>query len=185
MSSNGYASDISEHISTAGTEASGTSNMKFALNGGLIIGTLDGANIEIREAIGKGNMFTFGLTANEIDSTRAAYQTRTRIEDPRLEEVVNYIRAGEFGDPSPYSDILDSLHPPKDYYLLGADFATYLDAHQRVDAAFRNRAQWARMSILSTAGMSRFSSDRSVTEYANNIWHVKPCKPPTEPSKHH
>jgi len=168
------ASDISEHISTAGMEASGTSNMKFALNGGLIIGTLDGANIEIRDSIGSANMFIFGLTEDKVDLTRKQNQELHQIKDPRLAEAVESIRGGLFGDGLPFEELLHSLNPQRDYYLLGDDFGSYLEAHQRVVAAFKNKSEWAKMSIMSTAGMGYFSSDRSVQEYAEKIWKLTP-----------
>jgi len=158
------ASDISQHISTAGTEASGTSNMKFALNGGLILGTLDGANIEIRDAIGKENMFTFGLTSEQVEAARQKNSTIHKIVDPRLQQAVNAIAAGEFGDPSIFSLVLDGLMPSRDYYLLGEDFASYIDSHNKIDKTFKDKTAWAKMSILSTAGMGMFTSDRSVKE---------------------
>jgi len=150
--------------------------MKFALNGGMIIGTLDGANIEIRDGIGKDNMFIFGLTADQIDGVRQSNSSKHVIEDPRLQESVNAIRSGEFGDPSPYHEVIDALIPSRDHYLLGTDFASYLDAHKRVDEAFRKKSLWAKMSILSTAGMGKFNSDRSIAEYASKVWDVQPCK---------
>jgi len=174
------ASDISQHISTAGTEASGTSNMKFALNGGLIVGTLDGANIEIRDEIGHDNMFIFGLTADKIEQTRKEYRTRDRVEDPRLQEALNTIRSGEFGDASYFNELCDAVYPPRDFYLLGADFASYLDASAEVDKAYVNKSAWAKKSILSTAGMGKFTSDRSIKDYAENIWGVKPSPPPKD-----
>jgi len=173
------SSDISEHISTAGMEASGTSNMKFALNGGLIIGTMDGANIEIRDCIGHENMFIFGLTAEKVEPARKENQSHQFIKDPRLEEAVNMIQAGTFGDPHIFADIVYTLIPTRDYYLLGDDFGSYLEAHQRVTEAFKDKTKWAKMSILSTAGMGKFSSDRSVKEYAEKIWHVGPITYPT------
>lgn len=171
------ASDLSEHISTAGMEASGTSNMKFALNGGLIIGTLDGANIEIRDAIGPENMFVFGITADQVGSTRQTNYSKHHIEEPRLQQAVDAVRSGEFGDPDQFNDILDPLIPSRDYYLLGSDFSDYLEAHNRVDKTFQDKAQWARMSILSTAGMGLFTSDRSIREYADKIWNIIPVRP--------
>jgi len=174
------ASDISQHISTAGTEASGTSNMKFALNGGLIVGTLDGANIEIREEIGLDNMFIFGLTADKIEATRKEYRVKEKIEDSRLQESINTIRSGEFGDPAFFGDLCDAVFPPKDFYLLGADFASYLDASKEVDRVYANKSLWAKKSILSTAGMGKFTSDRSIRDYAENIWGVKPSPPPKD-----
>jgi starch phosphorylase len=170
------ANDISQHISTAGTEASGTSNMKFALNGGLIVGTLDGANIEIRDAIGHDNMFIFGLTADKIDKKRQELSTHHTIENPRLLEAINSIRSGEFGEASIFDPICDSLIPSRDFYLLGADFESYMKAHQEVDKLFSDKAKWAKMSILSTAGMGKFSSDRSIHEYASQIWGVEACR---------
>jgi len=175
------ASDISQHISTAGTEASGTSNMKFALNGGLIVGTLDGANIEIRDEIGHENMFIFGLTADKVEENRKLCRTQEKIQDSRLQETVNLIRSGEFGDPSYFGELCDALFPPKDFYLLGTDFASYIDASKEVDRVYANQASWAKKSILSTAGMGKFTSDRSIRDYAENIWGVKPSHPPKEP----
>jgi len=171
------ANDISQHISTAGMEASGTSNMKFALNGGLIIGTLDGANIEIRDEIGHENMFIFGLTAPEIAPTRKENQCKFNILDPRMQEAVNMIRSGQFGDPNIFNEFVDSLIASRDYYLLGNDFASYMEVHKRVEETFKNKSKWAKMSILSTAGMGMFTSDRSIKEYAEKIWNVKPVPP--------
>jgi len=154
--------------------------MKFALNGGMIIGTLDGANIEIRDGIGHENMFIFGLETHQVPATRAANATKHSIHDPRLQKAVDSIRSGTFGDPSLFHEICDSLLPSRDFYLLGDDFSSYLDAHSRVDKAFKNQKEWAKMSILSTAGMGNFTSDRSVKDYAEKIWNVVP-NVPTEP----
>jgi len=169
------ANDISQHISTAGTEASGTSNMKFALNGGLIVGTLDGANIEIRDAIGHENMFTFGIETNMVEKTRQDNAFKHMIDDYRLQEAVNAIRSGEFGEPHIFDPICDSLIPSRDFYLLGSDFSSYMRALQEVDKTFRDKPKWANKSILSTAGMGFFSSDRAVHEYASKIWGVEAC----------
>jgi len=177
------ASDLSQHISTAGMEASGTSNMKFALNGGLIIGTLDGANIEIREAIGLDNMFIFGKTADQVGPTRQSNSTKFSAhgEDPRYVQAILAVKSGQFGPGETFNDIIDPLlNPSHDFYLLGADFASYLDAHDKVDKAFQNKNQWTKLSIQSTAGMGIFSSDRSIKEYADNIWNVKPIKLPSQ-----
>jgi len=167
------ASDISEHISTAGMEASGTSNMKFALNGGLIIGTLDGANIEIRDAIGHENMFIFGLTEDKVQPAREHNKTLSGIQDPRLLEVAQTIRSGLFGNAQEFEELVVSLTPSYDYYLLGEDFGSYLEAHKRIEKVFVDTKEWTKMSIMSTAGMGIFSSDRSVEEYAKNIWNVE------------
>jgi len=148
--------------------------MKFALNGGLIIGTMDGANIEIRDAIGHENVFIFGLTADKVNAAREEHKAQEVIKDPRLMDVVKTIRSGFFGDPKHFEDLCNSLTPQYDYYLLGEDFASYLEAHQRVTTAFQNKQKWAKMSILSTAGMGKFSSDRSVREYAEKIWGISP-----------
>jgi starch phosphorylase len=174
------ANDISEHISTAGMEASGTSNMKFALNGGLIIGTPDGANIEIAEAVGQENMFMFGLTADRVEAKRKANQTKTVVEDPNLLDAIEALEAGMFGPRETFVEIINSFKPAQDYYLLGADFGAYLDAHRRCDKAFQRKEDWARMSIINTASMGRFSSDRAVQEYADKVWNVKPVKMPDD-----
>lgn len=170
------ASDLSQHISTAGMEASGTSNMKFALNGGLIIGTLDGANIEIRDCIGHENMFIFGLTADQVESARWANSRKYTIEDPNLQAVADSIRSGQFGDPNLFNEIVDTLRPARDYFLVGSDFDSYLRAHEQVDETFQNKSKWAKMSILSTAGMGFFSSDRSIRQYAEKIWEISYVK---------
>lgn len=169
------ASDISEHISTAGTEASGTSNMKFALNGGLIIGTLDGANIEIREEIGEENMFIFGCLADQVEDIRHNQRYRHVPMNPDLARVLETIKSGTFGDHSIFTPLIDTLALGGDYYLISHDFASYLDAQSRVDACFKNQKEWTRKSILSTASMGKFSSDRSIREYAEQIWKIRPC----------
>lgn len=172
------ASDISQHISTAGTEASGTSNMKFALNGGLILGTMDGANIEIAQEIGKENMFIFGCLAHEVEDIRHNQKYRKTPLDPQLEIVFDAIRSGRFGDFEIFSPLIDSITIGGDYYLISNDFASYLDAQERVDKEFKDQSNWARKSILSSARMGKFSSDRSIHEYAEEIWKIKPCPLP-------
>eukprot|EP00475_Leptophrys_vorax_P027913 TRINITY_DN3994_c0_g3_i4.p1 TRINITY_DN3994_c0_g3~~TRINITY_DN3994_c0_g3_i4.p1 ORF type:complete len:758 (-),score=89.66 TRINITY_DN3994_c0_g3_i4:26-2275(-) len=176
------ASDLSQHISTAGTEASGTSNMKFALNGGLIIGTMDGANVEIAEEIGEENMFIFGVRAHEVPRLRrerAGYNP-----DGRFINAIEMIRDGQFGWNDYFAPLVQSLDGTTggDFYLLANDFASYLDAQARVDATWRDKAKWERMSILSTAGTSKFSSDRTIAEYARDIWHVEACKLEVQPA---
>jgi starch phosphorylase len=171
------AADLSEQISTAGKEASGTGNMKFALNGALTIGTLDGANIEIREAVGAENFFLFGLTAQEVlDLKSSGYNPRHYYDtNPELHEVLDRIATGEFseGDREVFKPIVEDLlhHDP---YLLLADYQAYADCQAQVDAAYRDREAWTRMSILNSARVGRFSSDRTIREYCNDIWDVKP-----------
>ena len=172
------ASDISQHISTAGTEASGTSNMKFVLNGGLILGTDDGANIEIREEIGDDNIFTFGVKAHEVEELRHKYRFRKLAMDPALEKVFMQLQQGAFTSSKVLGPLLDTLTVGCDHYLLSADFADYLRAHERVDQMFLDKKAWARRSILCTAGMGKFSSDRAIQQYAEQIWGLKPCPVP-------
>jgi starch phosphorylase len=171
------AADLSEQISTAGMEASGTGNMKFALNGALTIGTLDGANIEIGEEVGADNIFIFGATAEEIARLRGqGYDPMREIEAcPRLGEVLRMITDGLFSpdDPARFRPILDAL-VTRDWFYVLKDFAAYLEAQDRVDAAWREPERWTRMSILNTAGMGKFSSDRMALEYAKRIWNVDP-----------
>jgi starch phosphorylase len=171
------AADLSQQISTAGTEASGTGNMKFALNGALTIGTLDGANIEIMEEVGRDNIFVFGLNAEEVVdlrfrgySPRALYQT-----DPELRRILDAIAGDTFcrGTPGLFRPIVDSLLEQGDHYLLCADFAAYLACQDVVGRCFGDRSRWNRMSILNTAGTGKFSSDRTISEYARDIWGIK------------
>jgi len=173
------AADLSEQISTAGKEASGTGNMKFAMNGALTIGTLDGANVEIREAVGADNFFTFGLTA---DAVMAAYargrRPRDRYEsDPELREAIDQVGSGLFsrGNASLYRPLVDALLD-RDDYLAFDDYRSYLETQAAVDAAFRDQARWTRMSILNVARTGRFSSDRAIREYCGRIWHAVPVR---------
>ena len=172
------ASDLSEQISTAGTEASGTGNMKFALNGALTIGTLDGANIEIMEEVGRGNIFIFGMTAGEVAREKHA-PIRTPLgichSDPAIEEVIDSIRNGTFsnGDRQLFKPIVDSLLDPNDPYLLLKDLESYLTCQVGVEEVYRDRPEWARRAILNVARMGKFSSDRAVREYARDIWGIK------------
>lgn len=172
------ASDLSQHISTAGTEASGTSNMKFALNGGLILGTMDGANVEIREEIGDSNIFIFGCLAEEVSGIRHRQKYRQMEISSKLSDVIGSINGGKFGAPGPIRPLLDTLTVGGDYYLISHDFISYLEAQERVDQAFKNKSLWAKMSILSTANMGKFSSDRTIDEYAREIWNADPCQVP-------
>nr|GMD14122.1 alpha-glucan phosphorylase, H isozyme [Ipomoea batatas] len=172
-------SELSQHISTAGMEASGTSNMKFALNGCLIIGTLDGANVEIREEIGEQNFFLFGARADEVPRLRKERENGQFKPDPRFEEAKQFIRSGAFGSYD-YNPLLDSLEGDSgygrgDYFLVGQDFPSYIDAQAKVDEAYKDRKRWIKMSILSTAGSGKFSSDRTVSQYAKEIWNIEKC----------
>ena len=171
------ACDLSEQISTAGTEASGTGNMKAALNGALTIGTLDGANVEIRDEVGPENMFIFGHTAEQVEALRAAsYSPRPFIEAcPALARVIDTIAHGpiERARPGVFRPVVDAL-TGDDHYLLCADFAPYLEAQQRAGEAYLRPDDWWQMSIRNVAGMGRFSSDRTTREYAEEIWGARP-----------
>jgi glycogen phosphorylase len=173
------AGDVSEQISTAGYEASGTSNMKFALNGALTIGTLDGANIEIRQAVGEDNFFLFGLTAEEVRAKRAAgYHPWDYYEsNPNLREAIDQINSGHFsrGDTSLFKSLVDSLMK-YDPYLVFADYEAYVKSQEQISQAYKDGANWTRMSIRNTARMGKFSSDRAIREYCEKIWNAKPVK---------
>jgi starch phosphorylase len=174
------ATDLSEQISLAGTEASGTGNMKFALNGALTIGTLDGANIEIREEVGPENFFLFGLTVEEVERLRrpgayCAWDYYHRFPD--LRRVLDHF-AGHFfnlEEPDLYRPIWDGLLVQNDPYFHLADFPSYLEAQGRVDEVYRQEDRWTRMALANIARMGQFSSDRAVAEYARHIWGVEPC----------
>jgi starch phosphorylase len=169
--------DLSEQISTAGMEASGTGNMKFSMNGALTIGTLDGANVEIREDVGAENFFLFGLTAEEVMRAKATgYHPRDIYEsDPELRLVIDRIAAGYYypADAALFGPLVDSLLS-EDPFLLLADFRSYMEAQREVGLAYRDEERWTRMSILNVARMGRFSSDRAVLEYCRDIWRVSP-----------
>jgi starch phosphorylase len=173
------AADISEQISMAGKEASGTGNMKFALNGALTTGTLDGANIEIWEHVGETNFFLFGLTVEEVLNIKQnGYNPKAYYNENRnLREVLDRIAAGEYsnGDRDLFRPIVDSLLK-RDEYLLLADYASYIDCHDRAAGAYREEQSWTRMSILNTASCGFFSSDRTMRQYCDKIWKVKPVK---------
>ncbi len=173
------AADLSEQISTAGMEASGTGNMKFTLNGALTIGTLDGANVEIRECVGAEHFFLFGLTAEQVvERKRSGYRPYVHLaEDQELARAIDLITSGTFspGDRGLFAPLVDNLvhHDP---FLVLADFRSYIDTQADVEAAWRSPAAWAKSSILNSARAGKFSSDRSIAEYAKNIWHVQPVK---------
>jgi starch phosphorylase len=169
------AAELSEQISMAGKEASGTGNMKFALNGALTIGTLDGANVEIRELVGPENFFLFGLTADEVAATWAkGYRPREIYErNVAVRTAIDLINSGLFshGDRDLFRPLTDDLvnHDP---YLVLADYASYADCQDEVDRRYQDTAQWTRMSILNVARIGRFSSDRSIRDYCRDIWKV-------------
>ena len=169
------AADLSEQISTAGMEASGTGNMKLSLNGALTIGTLDGANIEIKEEVGDENIFIFGVTADEAGRLKRGGHDPAAVirATPRLEEVLSMIRDGAFsqGDRELFRPLLDSL-TTADPFLVCKDFEAYLECQDRVDRAWSDPERWTKMSILNTAGMGKFSSDRTAAEYARGIWGI-------------
>ena len=168
------ASDLSEHISTAGTEASGTSNMKFVLNGGLIIGTCDGANIEITREIGQENIFLFGNLAEDVEDLRHAHRFGKHSIDPALDEVFKAIEADMFGDSNDFNALISAVREHGDYYLVSDDFQSYIDTHKLVDEAYRDQDEWITKTIRSVARMGFFSSDRCINEYAEGIWNVEP-----------
>ena len=171
------ASDLSEQISTAGKEASGTGNMKFAMNGALTIGTLDGANVEIRELVGAENFFLFGKTVEEINELKqSGYNPGAFINAmPELQEALRLIEMGHFsnGDSELFRPLLDNLTGNDPFFVM-ADFADYLRAQEAVSLAWTDRMHWNRMSLLNTARTGFFSSDRSIGEYCENIWNVGP-----------
>jgi len=168
--------ELSQHISTAGTEASGTSNMKFAMNGSLIIGTLDGATVEIAEEIGEKNVFLFGALADQVprlQAERAGFHPSSRFR-----AVLDAVSSGRFGWADYFRPLVETVTGGRDHYLVANDFESYLEAQARVDAAYADEETWTRMSILSTAGCAKFSSDRTISEYAEDIWGVTPCRRP-------
>jgi starch phosphorylase len=173
------AADLSEQISTAGKEASGTGNMKFGLNGALTIGTLDGANVEIREEVGAENFFLFGLTAEEVDQVKArGYRPRDHYEqNPVLREVIDFIASGALagGDRDLFRSIVENLLNDDPFFLL-ADYQAYIDAQDRVSSLWRKPREWTRCSILNTARMGKFSSDRSIRDYCERVWNIKPAQ---------
>ncbi len=172
--------DLSEQISTAGTEASGTGNMKMALNGALTIGTLDGANVEIMEEVGADNIFIFGLTTPEVATTKANnYNPRDYYnQNTELKQVLDMIGSGFFcmQEPNRYQSIIDNLLNNGDNYLLLADYASYIACQDEVADTYQNQEEWSRRAILNVARMAKFSSDRTIGEYAKNIWHVTAMK---------
>ncbi|NBQ85822.1 MAG: glycogen phosphorylase, partial [Methylophilaceae bacterium] len=173
-------SDLSEQISTAGTEASGTGNMKMALNGALTIGTLDGANVEIKEEVGDANIFIFGLTTEEVAKVRAdGYNPWDYYHaNAELKQVLDMIANGFFcvEEPDRYRAIFDNLLNKGDHYLLLADYASYIETQEAVSALYQDQEEWTRRAILNVARVGKFSSDRTIGEYAKNIWKVSSAK---------
>ena len=169
------AADLSEQISTAGKEASGTGNMKFAVNGALTIGTLDGANVEMREEIGAENFFLFGLNTDQVlDLKNKGYRPLDYVNtNDELRMAIELINSGHFAnDTSLFKPLTDSLlyH---DEFMVCADFKSYVECQDRVSKAYNDKTQWTKMSILNTARMGKFSSDRAIQEYCDDIWNVK------------
>ena len=172
------AADLSEQISTAGMEASGTGNMKLAMNGALTIGTLDGANIEIRDAVGEENIFIFGLTAEETAARRSGgyYPIEIVRHNAALAEVLRQLRDGVFSpqEPRRFAPLVDTLTADGEHFLCLADYQDYVDAQARVDALYRDREEWTRRAVINAFSMGRFSSDRSIREYAERVWELRP-----------
>ena len=172
------AANLSEQISLAGTEASGTGNMKFQLNGAVTIGTLDGANVEILEEVGKDNIFIFGLTADEVDQRRPTYNPWNLYHaDEEIRRAVQLIERDFFSmmEPGIFRPVTRSLLEGGDYYMLLADLRDYIETQERVDAAYKDPGGWDRKAIINVARAGKFSSDRSIQEYASQIWHLQPC----------
>ncbi|MBY0577980.1 MAG: glycogen/starch/alpha-glucan phosphorylase [Burkholderiales bacterium] len=174
------ATDLSEQISTAGKEASGTGNMKFMMNGALTIGTLDGANIEIREEVGEDNFFLFGLDAQEVETIRQHYNPREIVEnDEDLKRVMHLLESGHFNkfEHHIFDDIIRSIYSPGDPWVVAADFRSYVDAQERAARAYADRENWTKMSILNTASSGKFSTDRTMLEYSRDIWKLERVSP--------
>jgi len=172
--------DLSEQISTAGKEASGTGNMKFMMNGAITIGTLDGANIEIREEVGKENFFLFGLTAEEVEETRCSYDPNSIIyNDDDFHRVMQLLESGHFNqfESGIFDPIIQAIRSPDDPWLVAADFREFIDAQQRAAAAYSDQERWVRMSILNTAASGKFSTDRTMREYNEDIWGLESIPP--------
>lgn len=169
------ATDLSEQISTTGKEASGTGNMKFMMNGAVTIGTLDGANIEIRDAVGAENFFLFGAKSDELAAIRSTYNPNQIIQcNPALQEVMELLESGHFNlfEPGLFQPIIDSIRDPHDQWLVAYDFESYIEAQQKVELAYQDKEYWTRLSILNTAASGEFSSDRTILQYSQEIWQL-------------
>ncbi|MTI63323.1 glycogen/starch/alpha-glucan phosphorylase [Methylophaga sp.] len=174
------AADLSEQISTAGKEASGTGNMKFMMNGAVTIGTLDGANIEIRDEAGEDNFFLFGLTESEVNEARNGYNPRFIIDnDADLRRVVDLLESGHFNqfEPGGFDEVIAAFTSPHDPWMTVADFRSYIDAQQRASEAYEDKPRWLAMSIINSANSGKFSTDRTMEEYNNEIWRLEKINP--------
>ncbi|MDQ6995835.1 MAG: glycogen/starch/alpha-glucan phosphorylase, partial [Mariprofundus sp.] len=174
------AADLSEQISTAGKEASGTGNMKFMMNGAMTIGTLDGANIEIREEVGDENFFLFGLTADEVEAAREHYDPNSIIEaDDDFQRVMGLLECGHFSqfEPGLFASIVGAIRSNNDPWMVAVDFRSYIDAQQRAAEAYQDKEHWLRMSIYNTAYSGKFSTDRTMQDYNRDIWNLQPIQP--------
>jgi starch phosphorylase len=170
------AADLSEQVSTAGKEASGTGNMKFMMNGAVTIGTLDGANVEILEAVGDDNFFLFGLTVDEIPAFRENYNPQSIIEGDRdFRRVMRLLDNGHFNhfEPGILDSVIASVRNPQDPWMTAADFRSYIDAQETAGKAYQDQKRWTRMSILNSAKSGRFSTDRTMRDYNRDIWHLE------------
>jgi starch phosphorylase len=173
------AADLSEQISLAGTEASGTGNMKLQLNGALTIGTLDGANVEILEQVGEDNIFIFGMTAEEAERRRVAYNPWDIYHsDEEIRQAMDLIQRNFFSmlEPGIFKPVVQALLDWGDHYMLLADLRDYIETQEKVDGAYKDREGWTRKAILNVARAGKFSSDRAIREYMSEIWHAEPCK---------
>ena len=173
------ASEVSEQISLAGMEASGTGNMKFMMNGALTLGTFDGANVEINQQVGDENMFLFGMRTEDVAKARPSYSSKDIYRnDPEIKAALDMIKSNVFSllEPGLFDPILRSLLDYNDYYMLLGDLKSYCEAQDRVDATYRNAKKWNTMSLINIARSGRFSSDRAVLEYAKDIWNIEPVK---------
>jgi starch phosphorylase len=171
--------DLSEQISTAGKEASGTGNMKFMMNGAITIGTLDGANIEIREEVGDDNFFLFGLTEAEVQALNGNYNPQSYIDtDEDLRRVMNLLECGHFNqfEPGIFDDVINSVKSSNDQWKTLADFRGFIDAQRQVEIAYQDQERWTKMSILNTAASGKFSTDRTITDYNDDIWKLTPIQ---------
>jgi glycogen phosphorylase len=175
------AADVSNQISTAGYEASGTSNMKFMMNGALTIGTRDGATIEMAEEAGEENFFLFGLTADQVAGSRGWYDPHWHYDnEPETRAALDMISSDHFSrnEPGIFAPILDALLTHGDHYMHLADLKSYLEADRTLTDTYANRDAWVRKAILNVAASGKFSSDRTIAQYASEIWNAKPCPVP-------